>query len=763
MKKRIAWLLNHSALIERELPIFEELGYEIFVPKIAYFDVSAGITYKYDEGLTIPQEDLQILNRTDFSSYNLDDQVYDILNKYFDIVMFIHNLDLIRNLVDHYQGILAYRAFGRLAIEGSHTDIIIWKLGEGYMRRIERLGKRFFFLQISENLSEIECEFFQSRTMYAPVGLKKGLTVRDVWTGENNRILFVCPRIGMVPYFEKIYKDFVENFGDMPYSVGGSQPIDIEYDKNILGYLPKDQYENLYPSHKVMFYHSTELRHIHYHPLEAIACGLPLVFMGGGQLDLLGGKELPGRCKDVKTARKKLKRILDGDKKLIDKIRSTQPVLLEKYSYEYCKERWKIVLREMAGIELDQEVVLRNKRKRLGVLLPAEYTGGVLDYTIRLIKAISRGSQINGDAIDIVFGYPRHSNFEKKDYFKELYDLNIEVREFNWETISMERANEISKIMGYHHTFVEKEYCAPNDGIRYFEDCDFLLFTADRVALPLFSMVPYGCIIHDYIQRYVPEIMGDFFESSFLRLVRKANVNFTTTESTLVDAIQYAGIAKNKIYLLPLFFGKINKTGEIQENSKKYFLWSTNTAKHKNHKMALEALSEYYENGGTMKCYMTGTNTDRFSSDFIDEKSEYEEEVSQIINTNKMLKNNLEIMGNLPKKRYHSVLENAAFLLHPGYGDNGNGTAFDAAMLGVPTLSCDYPAMRNMDDKTGMGIKFFDKNDCEKLAELLHWMQENYLTVSKMIPHPELLGRHTIEDDELCGNIYKIIKRYSKI
>ena len=80
-----------------------------------------------------------------------------------------------------------------------------------------------------------------------------------------------------------------------------------------------------------MYYHSMEPRHIHYHPLEAIVCGLPLIFMGGGQLDLLGGNNLPGRCSNIKEARKKIKHILNGDKKLINDIRTTQPILLEKY------------------------------------------------------------------------------------------------------------------------------------------------------------------------------------------------------------------------------------------------------------------------------------------------------------------------------------------------------------------------------------------------------------------------------------------------
>ncbi len=46
-----------------------------------------------------------------------------------------------------------------------------------------------------------------------------------------------------------------------------------------------------------MFYHSQSPRHIHYHPFEAIKIGMPLVFMGGGMLDRMGGTNLPGRAR----------------------------------------------------------------------------------------------------------------------------------------------------------------------------------------------------------------------------------------------------------------------------------------------------------------------------------------------------------------------------------------------------------------------------------------------------------------------------------
>lgn len=74
---------------------------------------------------------------------------------------------------------------------------------------------------------------------------------------------------------------------------------------------------------RIIFYHSQEPRHIHFHPFEAIKAGMPLVFMSGGILDQFGGSKLPGRCTSIEEARQKIRRILDGDQNLIDDIRRT--------------------------------------------------------------------------------------------------------------------------------------------------------------------------------------------------------------------------------------------------------------------------------------------------------------------------------------------------------------------------------------------------------------------------------------------------------
>ncbi|HGT9206800.1 TPA: hypothetical protein ACM4J4_004970, partial [Escherichia coli] len=100
-------------------------------------------------------------------------------------------------------------------------------------------------------------------------------------------------------------------------------------DKHVLGFVDYDTHNNNMNKSRVMFYHSQEPNHIHYHPFEAIKNGMPLIFMANGMLDKLGGINLPGRCKTINEAKNKIKRLMDGDRKFTQLVKESQVILLE--------------------------------------------------------------------------------------------------------------------------------------------------------------------------------------------------------------------------------------------------------------------------------------------------------------------------------------------------------------------------------------------------------------------------------------------------
>lgn len=776
-EKRILWLLNHTTLRRFEVPLLVELGYEVFCPKIFQVgsgDGSASVTYEFDKTLTIPENVLDEMNKIDFYE-RVPEHIMEYMNQYFDIAIVHYFPNQFEMLVRNFKGVLVFQAFGLLE-EKPYTEVIVDDLGISVLELAKKMKNRFFFAQSYPHLYKVECEFFRQHTIDMPLGLE-GIGKPKHWTGGDSRFLFVLPRINTADYFRNIYLKYSKEFREMDYIIGGAQPIPVENDPHVAGFLSKEEYDRAINQSAAMFYHSQEKNHIHYHPFEAIRNGMPLVFMADGMMDLLGGKDLPGRCTTIDEAKKKLKALCAGDKVLSEKIRSTQDVLLKHFSYENCCEKWK------KGMALVDEQVGKLKKqtqqkKKVAIILPQPYLGGVLDYTIRLVKCMLKGMAEGREQYNIVVGYPEDPAFKDKNYFKEIEQDGVSFRTFIWQEKSEAWATEALQLMDVPTQYAH-DCCILNDGMRYFEDCDYLIFTADRFPGPLFTTKQYAVVAHDYIQRYCPELIGEVYEHSFIQAARCADRIYTTTQATREDCIQYAGVTEEHVVLTPLMFDLVDspkalvyvresdnqkdkKSKKLDVERENFFLWSTNMAVHKNHKRALEGLKEYYHKGGTFTCVVTGVNTDLLDAE-LDEK-EYQSrmnpyilELRRIIEKDETLRANIIFKGNMPKNSYLSILQHAKFVFHPGYGDNGNGTVIDAACLGVPTVCSDYPAMRYIDEYADLHAHYFDPFDVEDIGDALQQAESQWEEYRKQLPDREQLKHCTIEGR--YQEMYEIIRK----
>lgn len=757
--KRILWLINHTTLRKFEVSMLKDLGFEIYCPKMYPYDegnLSASVDYSFDDTLTLPQNIISKLNNINFYE-EVDDDIIEIINEYFGMVFIAFFPKQLKYIVDAFEGNIVLRAFG-LGGEESYTKILIELFGIGFIEKIEHLGNRFIFGAAYENLAEIECDVLKSKNKFLPIGLSDAY-VNNKWTGGDQRILFVCPRINTSPYFKKIYKDFKENFKGFDYLIGGAQPIAVLNDKRVLGFIPWEQYEYNMTKLDVMFYHSQESRHLHFHPIEAIKNGMPLIFMAGGMLDKLGGTKSSGRCTTLEEAKIKIKNIFNGDRRLIKDIIESQTDILKNFEYGHCRKYWSDFFDKSVPIYTEEAF----KRKKIGVILPGQYTGGILDYTIRFLSCLQRGINENKSNVELVFGYIDHDNFKDKDYFKKIRALNISIRPFCWKETKEDYAKNYLNLKGIESGYDIEKNCIMFDGIQNFSDCDYLIFMADR-GFPnkLFMNKPYSVVVHDYIQRYLPEFMGDYFEKEILMFQRNADKVIVTSRPTYMDAVNYGGIPKEKLILTPLMFDKISKESINKKKNfdeKEYFIWPTNISRHKNHKVALNAINEYYLKGGTLKCIVTGADTEKLDSeeDVNILNNNYLEEVRNMISKNKILKTNIIFMGNLEKQEYLDILSKSKFIIHPGFADNGNGAAVDAAFLGVSTISSDYPAMRYIDDTMKLNFRFYETFNYEELANLLLKSEKDYKEWNSELPDMDSLSKFSIDNN--YKTIYDKVKK----
>lgn len=753
MSRRIFWLCNHTSLRKTQVPMLIDLGFEVFCPKRCSYgigDNSTSISFDFDVSLTIPEEVLREMNDVDYYE-GFDSRSLQLMNEYFDIVMVsIPLIKYLEPLLDQFHGAIVLLAFG-LDKSQTYTNALVSNGGFAILEKIRKTLPRFWFAPSYEGLADIEAPVLRNHSVYLPLGLKDA-EFQNKWKGGDNRFLFISPKIKTHPYYKKIYTDFKENFGDIPHVIGGSQLQPVEDDPSVCGFLSDEEYEYNMTHLCAMFYHSQEPRHLHYHPLEAVKLGMPLVFMSGGMLDYLGGKNLPGRCKSIKEARKKIVRLSKGDKRLIKDLQESQIVLLDKFKREYVEPYWVTGMKKIVA-SLPESRDAYTKPKKIGFVLPAPYTGGVLDYSIRFILSLKKGLQEAGDDTEIFFSHPIDKVFEKRDYFKKLKEADIPIRTFRCEEWDYNQTVNSLKIAGLlsgeeNKLVIESNYSVLRDDIADFNECDQLVLLADVFPseYPVLSFVPYTVVVHDYIQRYVPSIGNAPYR---LDLQKKAKNVLVMSRPAFEDAIQYGELSTEKVHLMPMMlevdYPEDNEPISESQQERNYFIWTTNAMPHKNHIKALEALSSYYMNGGSMKCIVTGANTKYLKPGTDLDKApvykEYVAEVQETINKDKYLLDNIEIKGELQKSVYRETLRNAAFLFHPGYADNGNMSMVEAAGYGVPTLSSDYPASRYMAEYAGIEAIFMDAFDSNDILKHIIDMEKNHIAYAKKIPGKEILKK----------------------
>jgi glycosyltransferase involved in cell wall biosynthesis len=190
-------------------------------------------------------------------------------------------------------------------------------------------------------IPEIEDSLLKTRSVILPLGIPNAyIPDKFSWQGADKKVLFVCPRIASHAfYYGKVYEEFKANLGNFPYLIAGYQPIKVD-DPNVIGFASDEVYRALFKDLALMFYHSREPRHLHYHPLEAIASGMPVIYMRGGLMEMFGGQEQPGACNNYHESHEKIQRILDGDTEFIKAIQKSQLEIIKPFKWEYCRNEW---------------------------------------------------------------------------------------------------------------------------------------------------------------------------------------------------------------------------------------------------------------------------------------------------------------------------------------------------------------------------------------------------------------------------------------
>lgn len=736
-KKRLLWILNHETLSKFELPLIRDLEFEIYTPKVVPIEIlraSGSVTYEYDCTLSIPHDDLQKLNEYNFyDNFDMPIHIKNIINKYFDIAIIMFDFYAIKKFVEEFNGLILTRAFG-LGNNITYSDITKQVLGKSFLFKLQQIKDRFWFSQCYENISEIEEGIYKEKSVFMPLGLPSEFyNIENKWVGSKSKLLFFCSRIKGYTESEKIYNEFKANFNGYDYVIAGNQPIPVN-DSKVTGYLDRDELNNLYKECKVMFYHSTLPRHVHYHPLEAMIAGMPVVFMDGGLLSVLGGgiQKQSGCCASIKEAKAKINRILNGDRKLIEEIQYDQKEILYKFSYQYNYEQWignfLPIVKNISGFK-------GIKPKSVSIFLPSHQQQHMDDF-INIIKVFNSGIKEVNSLNHVNINIPSRSY--DIDEFSDLAKQRITVKEYDFNLISTHDIKDSMNLMFKERPLWATQYLFPVDHVQNNIDTDVWLFLDDKLTHSIPPLKKYGLFVQDLGDRYERTISAS-------RISNYKNASFLVTFSyqTKSDLIKHVGIDEDKIFIIPKSYSVSSSLRmetsthynlvEIDLNSSKMLI-----------SQILENINEFFdihENGKQIFIHF---------NNYQDQYSEYISNINTQIQESRSLRGKVKIFHKLGKDGYNSLLASSDKVIIPFYVPNFVFKLFKAASYGKEIVTGLDLLSQEFESETGYLVTYRDFNKRQNI--LL-----NVLTEKKCNESLESLREIPIKSSDINNKMWEAL------
>lgn len=727
---RALWLINHSAAMRSDARMLLSAGVTgVFLPKRQPSAIgfrSGAVTEEFDASLGLAPEELSALNAADWHG-EVPDDVWDLVNRRFAILAFRPGSTVaFQQATRCFGGTVVLRAFG-VGNGQSYTGVLQEMTGGRAIAAIEALGDRFVFGQAYEGLADLEHAVLADRRALLPLSLPAchGPSVDD--RRGDARMLFVCPDIQVHARYREAYEQFLRHFRDVPHSIAGRQPVAVR-DPNVLGWLPRPEFDGLMHRCSVMFYESRDPRHLHYHPLEAMRAGAPVVYLSGGLLERLAGRDRAGCAKSWEAAKQLVQRLVRGDHRLADAIVAAQRGIVAQFDESATAPRWR---QAMAGAMMSErsrepaarmqacEAGRRHRRRplKVAVFLPEAYLGGTLRATRQIAAAIVRAGSEAGRDVRVVLAPLDRPGFYGPDTWNGL-GPGVEVRPARWSHCRPEAVAAMASLLRRDWN-PEGGWRLPIDGHDNYLDCDAWIVVSDRVAGPVLNIRPVAMVVFDCLQRYVAGIE----DRPAWHLARiRADRIAVTTEATKLDLVQLGSIPGSRIVVLPpllpescMFAPRV-----ATRPAKPYFLWGTNLGAHKNHSVAIRALELYYsQHAGCLRCIVTGVGSERVGMPDSPEGAEFRAAHART----PALRRKVRFAGYVDDARLRTLTSRAEFAWNPSIVDNGTYNLLEAACRGVPCASSDYPAMRELASWIGLRPTWFDSWDPADMAACLATME----------------------------------------
>jgi hypothetical protein len=250
-----------------------------------------------------------------------------LINKHFSYIiltLLVEKEGFIKQLIESFTGKIFYRCFGREST-CRYNDRVLY-------------DKKINYIFSYPEIYSFECShpdnlFTSDNSHIVPLGLSNKFIMKYIssYNPINNKICFICSKINLNPYYTDIYNTFLNNFKSYDYLLLGKDNK-INDKKSLCELDDANFYKNMSQC-KLLYYHSKEPRHLHYHPFEAIIIGMPVIFHNESLLSSYLPNS-PGNCKTLDEIKNKINKIINNDIIFINQIITEQNKIIPQLTIE---------------------------------------------------------------------------------------------------------------------------------------------------------------------------------------------------------------------------------------------------------------------------------------------------------------------------------------------------------------------------------------------------------------------------------------------
>jgi glycosyltransferase involved in cell wall biosynthesis len=367
---------------------------------------------------------------------------------------------------------------------------------------------------------------------------------------------------------------------------------------------------------------------------------------------------------------------------------------------------------------------------------------------------------------------------EDQDNLHELDDLSGELTIERLRTRTVERSHALQMLGSRAAVLADEpssEFVLAHAPATF--RADAWLALADRFSAPLLPVRPYGVMVYDMIQKYVPELFPkEFFvqaKKGMAPTARLARAVVTTNEATQSDVADAHHISEDRLTLVPIPCEPHTRFANLVPEpvalpTKPFILNVANTGPHKGAPVLLRAMARLKARMRERSplLVLCGCFTERFAPSYRGPTSDpHWKMVCQLVQE-LGLKEHEDVMflGYANDRQLLDLFQRCATVVNAAKYDNGTFSLIEGHYFGRPVVSSAYPAAEALYRRFEIPVRYFPIDDDAALAALLErTANEQPLTDEALAQVRQCLADSKHGARRYAEQIYDLLVRLAKV